>query len=324
MTSLALRHHLERLPLALLLALPSFAGLVVIVLQPQAAVLIATATVLVALSLGAAVAREVRVVGRRTPGVSRELIALHGRVIRDTGHADVVKRVVGASRESVSSATQNTSRILAELVRAEEATRASLAGELHDTVAQTLAQALLQLDRELPAGVVGGIETLREAEDQLRAVLARIRPPELAGGDLAAALADLCAEMRARYAVDVAVTWPEVSVPLSATLATTTYRFVQETLLNAVQHADGVGVRLDVRVNDEWELEVAVSDRGPGFRVEQVDSSLGRHVGLRIARERARLAGGRVELSSRLGHGTTVRLRIPLTLGADRVRLRSA
>lgn len=323
MTSPTLRQVLGRVPLAPLVAGPACAALLGVVLLPHHAVLVASAAALVSLVGGATVAREVRAVGRRTPAVSRELLALHGRVIRDTGHAEVIKRVVGASRESVSSATQNTSRILAELVRAEEATRAALAGELHDTVAQTLAQALLQLDRELPTGGLEGVETVREAEDQLRAVLARIRPPELAGGDLAAAVADLCAELRSRYAVHVDVTWPDVSVPLSGTLATTTYRFVQETLLNAVQHADGVGVRLDVHLTGA-ELVVAVSDRGPGFCLDEVDSSLGRHVGLRIARERARLAGGRVEIASRPGQGTTVRLRVPLAHGGAHARLQSA
>lgn len=323
MTAVSLRRLLGQVPLALLLAGPSSVGLVVVVLRPETALIATCAAALVCLLLGAVVAGELRAVGRRTPVVSRELADLHARVIREAGHPEVIRRVVGASRESVSSATHNTSRLLAELVRAEEETRASLAGELHDTVAQTLAQALLQLDPARPDGVGSGIEAVREAEDQLRAVLARIRPPQLAEGDLAAAVADLCAEMRARYAVDVEVSWPDVSLPLSGTLATTSYRFVQETLLNAVQHADGVGVRLEVGVVDGDQLEFAVSDRGPGFCPDSVDSSLGRHVGLRIARERARLAGGRVEVVSQPGQGTTVRLRVPLALRVDRA-LRSA
>lgn len=314
---------LGRLPLVALLVLPALAAAVAATAAPALAPAALWALVAVSALLGVLLAHEVRELGRRAPLAGRELRATHARVIREVGHPEVVRRIVGASRETVSSVSENTSRLLAELVRTEEATRAQLAGELHDTVAQTLAVALRQLDAECPEHGAG-VEAVREAEDELRGVLSRIRPPELSGGDLAAAIADLCSELRGRYGVTVHVAWPDVSVPLSAALATTAYRFVQESLLNAVEHADGVGLRLDVDVTDDWELQATVTDRGPGFRPEDVDSSRGRHVGLRIARERARLAGGRLDVASRLGVGTVVTLRLPLSLGERPVRLRSA
>ena len=206
------------------------------------------------------------------------------------------------------------SRLFGELVRAEEAARATLAGELHDTVAQSLSAALSQLAD--PNGQYEGIEAVRDAEEQLRMVLSRLRPPELERGDLALAVSDLCLELEHRFGLEVEVSWPQEPVKLPIAVAVLVYRFLQEGLLNALEHADGEGVRLALSVQDvadgaRW-LQVDVSDEGPGFDPKAVVSSGGRHVGLRLAGERARLAGGALTVDSRVGEGTRLRLRLPL------------
>ena len=55
----------------------------------------------------------------------------------------------------------------------------------------------------------------------------------------------------------------------------------------------------------------SVRDEGPGFDPASVRPDRGRHVGLGLLRERARLSGGELDLESRLGEGTTLRLRLP-------------
>ena len=227
----------------------------------------------------------------------------------------VLQRVVEELRDSSERASGVTSRLLNELVRAEESTRANLAAELHDTVAQCLSIALMGLGDVTDLRHVQARESVRDAESQLRTVLARIRPPELATGDLAQAVADLCEDLDRRYGVQVEVDWTADGVLLSVSVATLVYRFLQETLLNAVEHADGVGLALSLEVvpDEEGPLFTAtVTDRGPGFVPSAVDSSGGRHVGLKLARERARLAGGDLTVSSTLGVGTKVQLQLPL------------
>jgi signal transduction histidine kinase len=228
----------------------------------------------------------------------------------------VLQRVVDELRGSSERATGITSRLLSELVRAEETTRANLAAELHDTVAQCLSIALMGLSDVTDSRHLEAREAVRDAELQLRTVLARIRPPELASGDLAQAVADLCTDLQQRYGVEVDVRWEATSLRLPIAAATVVYRFLQETLLNAVEHADGEGVSLDLDVVQDGQvsrLSVTVADRGPGFVQSAVVSTGGRHVGLKLAGERARLAGGDLSVRSVLGEGTQVRLLIPLT-----------
>jgi len=227
----------------------------------------------------------------------------------------LLQRVVEELRDSSDRASGVTSRLLNELVRAEESTRAHLAAELHDTVAQCLSIALMGLSDVNDPKHLNARESVRDAESQLRTVLARIRPPELGTGDLAQAVADLCEDLDRRYGVQVGVTWTADGVLLSVSVATLVYRFLQEMLLNAVEHADGEGVSLAVEVIEEDDGPVftaTVTDLGPGFVPAAVVSAGGRHVGLKLARERARLAGGDLTVSSQLGVGTKVQLQIPL------------
>ena len=302
------RGVLAATPLPLLLMVPGTVGVLLALAVPERQLLALVLATVGCFVLGAWLSHQLRSVGGTRIGLSRDVARLHDRVAADRLRVALLEQLVSAADTSSDSSLDRTRALLAELVHVEESTRASMAAELHDTVAQTLSQALQQLGH---GSHDDGAESVAEAEVQLRNVLARLRPPELADGDLAQAVHDLCLELEQRYGVVVDVTWPEESVALSSPLATTVYRFLQETLLNAAVHADGVDVRLDVVV-EGTDLVATVSDGGAGFDPHRVRSVAGRHVGLQLARERARLAGGTLDISSGSGSGTTARLCLPL------------
>jgi signal transduction histidine kinase len=139
--------------------------------------------------------------------------------------------------------------------------------------------------------------------------MARTRPPALRDGDLAQAVIALRDDMEIRYGLVVDIDWPESPYPLPLVTAVTLYRFFQESLLNVVKHADVDDAHLTLEV-DEQTVVAIVQDNGPGFDPDQVKSERGRHVGLGLLRERVRLAGGSLEVSSWPGAGTTLTLRM--------------
>jgi two-component system nitrate/nitrite sensor histidine kinase NarX len=151
---------------------------------------------------------------------------------------------------------------------------------------------------------------VEDAEEQVRAVMARTRPPALRDGDLASAVGGLRLDMNARYGLHVGVEWPDSPYPLPLASAVTVYRFFQEALLNVVKHADVDDAVVSLRVEQDAVL-AQVRDCGPGFDPQAVRPDRGRHVGLGLLRERARLSGGSLDLDSRLGEGTTRTLRLP-------------
>jgi signal transduction histidine kinase len=237
--------------------------------------------------------------------LARALEALHLRI-------RVSDDVAARHRQLAETASAGMFELLSGLVEAEESARGQLSAELHDTVAQTLmlARSLLTSPAVEPSDLVTIRELVAEAEDQVRAVMARTRPPALRDGDLAQAVLALRDDLRTRYGLEVLIDWPTSPYPLPLVTAVTVYRFFQEGLLNVVKHADVDIARISLTV-DETHVVAVVHDDGPGFDPEQVRPERGRHVGLGLLRERVRLAGGSLDITSWPQPGTTLTLRMP-------------
>src|SRR3954463_917574 len=235
--------------------------------------------------------------------LARTLDALHLRV-------RVADEVAERHRRTAETSSAGMFELLSGLVEAEEGTRGQLAAELHDTAAQTLMLARSLLTTGDPADAARVSDLVSEAEDQVRAVMARTRPPALRDGDLAVAVRQLREDMAHRYGLEVRLRWPTEAYPLPLATAVTVYRFFQEALLNVVKHADvdEAWATLDV---DERGVTASVSDSGPGFDLTEVRPERGRHVGLGLLRERARLAGGSLDVTSWPAIGTTLTLKLP-------------
>ncbi|MCU1590925.1 MAG: periplasmic sensor signal transduction histidine kinase [Frankiales bacterium] len=237
--------------------------------------------------------------------LARVLDALHLRV-------RVGDEVGERHRRDAETAGAGVFELVSGLVTAEEGARGQLAAELHDTVAQSLmiARGLLATNPSTPAEMSKLSDYVEDAEEQVRAVMARTRPPALREGDLASAVGNLRADMHQRYGLEVHVSWPESPYPLPLASAITVYRFFQEALLNVVKHADVDDAFVSLRVEEDMVYGVC-RDEGPGFDPDKVRPDRGRHVGLGLLRERARLSGGGLEVSSAPGAGTTLTLRLP-------------
>lgn len=227
-----------------------------------------------------------------------------------TLRAKVADEIAEQHRRTAENASAGMFELLSGLVAAEEGARGQLAAELHDTVAQSLGMARMHLTVGDSDSIRAAQDFLDDAEEQVRAVMARTRPPALRDGDLASAIGHMRADLEQRYGMTVEVTWPTTAVPLPLVSAITVYRFFQEALLNVVKHADVDWAQAALVVEDE-EIVATVSDAGPGFDPSEVKPEKGRHVGLGLLRERARLAGGSLEISSMPAAGTVLQLRLP-------------
>ncbi|MBK5305689.1 MAG: hypothetical protein JJD92_03280 [Frankiaceae bacterium] len=237
--------------------------------------------------------------------LARVLDALHLRV-------RVGDEVGERHRRDAETAGAGVFELVSGLVTAEEGARGQLAAELHDTVAQSLmiARGLLATNPSSAADLAKLADYVEDAEEQVRGVMARTRPPALREGDLASAVGNLRADMKQRYGLELHVSWPESPYPLPLASAITVYRFFQEALLNVVKHADVDDAYISLRVDEDMVFGV-VRDEGFGFDPETVRPDRGRHVGLGLLRERARLSGGGLEVTSAPGEGTTLTLRLP-------------
>jgi signal transduction histidine kinase len=195
------------------------------------------------------------------------------------------------------------------------AERNRIARELHDAVTQKLFSLRLTVDAAAmlvtrdAARAAAELDTVRrlaaEATEELRAIVVGLRPVDLAGDGLDVALrkqADLLDRVHAP-----AVRFAGGPVPrLPAVREEAAYRIAQEALHNALRHAAPSRVTVAVRAGD-GSVVLEVVDDGRGFDPRAPS----RQFGLASMRERARAAGGRLDVLSRPGAGTTVRLEVP-------------
>ena len=200
--------------------------------------------------------------------------------------------------------------------------RQRIARELHDAVTQKLfslrltADAAATLAPRDPGRAVEQLDTVRrlaaEVADELRAIVVGLRPVDLAGDGLDVALRKQ-AELLDRVH-GAAVRFSGDPVPRLAPAAEeAAYRIAQEALHNALRH--GSPSTVDIRLGTGGGMvRLEVADDGKGFEPGQAGA--GGRLGLASMRERARAAGGRLELVSATGAGTTVRLLLPVG-GAD-------
>ncbi len=201
--------------------------------------------------------------------------------------------------------------------------RNRLALDLHDVVSQKLFSVMLtaeaaatQLDRD-PAAAREQVDRVRalagDALDELRSLILGLRPPELERDGLELTV-QKTAEMLGRvHNVEVELIADEMFAAGNGGdngLRTGEYdlallRIIHEALHNAVRHARAS--RIVVRLGGDG---VEVTDDGVGFEPRRAELR-SRHLGLTSMEERARELGGRLEIRSAPGAGTTVRLTVP-------------
>jgi signal transduction histidine kinase len=196
--------------------------------------------------------------------------------------------------------------------------RQRIARELHDAVTQKLFSLRLTADAAATlvvrdsARAVEELGTVRrlaaEVADELRAIVVGLRPVDLAGDGLDVALRKQ-AELLDRVH-GAAVRFSGGPVPrLTAAAEEAAYRTAQEALHNALRHGSPstVEIRLDA---SGGAVRLEVVDDGRGF--DPGPAGAAGRLGLASMRDRARAAGGRLELRSSPGAGTTVRLLLPV------------
>ncbi|TCU83965.1 signal transduction histidine kinase [Curtobacterium sp. PhB191] len=192
------------------------------------------------------------------------------------------------------------------------AERARLAREIHDTVAQGLSSIQMLLHAaERADGERPGTEHIRLAREtaaeglaDTRRFIRELAPPALERG-LGAALERLAGSQWSRDGLDVTVDVAEDSLPMD--VQTALLRIAQGAVANVVQHAAATHVRLSLTV-DGQEARLTIADDGVGFDPVAVHDRSGTtdSFGLRATEERVEQFGGRLEVDSAPGRGTTL------------------
>jgi signal transduction histidine kinase len=208
------------------------------------------------------------------------------------------------------------------VVMVTEETRHRLARDLHDGVAQTLANTALGIElaqrraRVDVDAAIGELDRLRErvvnAQKGLRDILFALRPVALEEDGLAAAVRALAERLDGTNGCHVFARDTTSLVRLPAEIEAGAFTVLREAATNAVKSSQTRNVSLDL-TDDATAITALVEDDGAGFDVDATLATYSKRdsLGLLQMREAARLIGARLSIDSSPGKGTRVHLRIP-------------
>jgi len=221
------------------------------------------------------------------------------------------------AEQELRASSEQLRNLAAHLLSVREEERARISREVHDELGQSLTAVkmdLAWLAGRLPrrnGPMLKRIRSTRQLADSIiqsiRRISTELRPAVLDLG-LAAAVEWQVQEFQARSGIQCKLRLLTREV-VASNASTAMFRIFQETLTNVARHAKAT--RAEVVLQKQRDrLVLLIRDNGRGF--DQADPSLSKSLGLLGMRERAAILGGRVNISSAPGKGTTVAAWIPL------------
>lgn len=234
----------------------------------------------------------------------------------------VQERLHGADAADLIAARNELAALSHRLVHAQEEERRVVARELHDELGQSLTSIKITLETAIRENRPPDVPALRDEVDRLltrvRALSLDLRPLMLDEVGLAPALVWHLERVHKQTGIRVEFDHAGLPQHLSPDIEIAAFRIIQEALTNVARHAGVRAARVHLDA-DEHNLHISIEDAGRGFdpRSRSQATATGGvapaepAVGLAGMRERAQLAGGRLEVESNPGHGTRIRATLP-------------
>jgi len=225
------------------------------------------------------------------------------------------------AREEIARKAAQLQDLLARMTRIQEEERGRIAHDMHDGLIQLIAGALFESQsakERLNSDPQSAMEKLTvvqrllsQMEGEVRRTIHNLHPPYLDQAGLIQAVQKCTDSFQEMWGIPckVQIKGDPKRLPPHAEVAI--YRIIQEALVNIGTHsgAQRAHVILDY---DQEAFKAMVQDDGRGFDWQKALANPGKHLGLIGMKERAESLGGRLEIRSAPGQGTTLLVEVPL------------
>jgi PAS domain S-box-containing protein len=252
---------------------------------------------------------------------TRAWVAWTNKPVRDKGGRSVEILSVGVDVTQRKQAQEQVQFLTHQLIKAQENERLKISRDLHDHIAQDLSTLKISLEtlfKDQPAeirtkvGKLSGI--LQRSIASVRDMAYDLRPPGLDQLGLVRTLYLYCEEFSKASPVEIdfaAAGVDELSLEYETEI--NIYRLIQEALNNIKRHAgaDRATIRL---VASSPNIVIRIKDNGRGFDVNRrrKQALKEKRMGLQSMVERVRLLEGKIDIQSRPGKGSYIRIEIPV------------
>ncbi|MES2921084.1 MAG: ATP-binding protein [Verrucomicrobiota bacterium] len=199
--------------------------------------------------------------------------------------------------------------------------RSRLARDLHDTLEQGLTAIHLQLHAIGPSQQEASGETqervgaarqlVLQCHSEIRRSIWNLRSEALEHFDLGEALHRAAQSLFLGSRTRVEFRQQKGDMKIPQLIGDNVLRIGQEAITNALKHADASVLRIDLTTTAD-RISLVVSDDGSGFTPSIAPDGRTGHFGLVGMRERTERIGGKLDITSQPGEGTTIRIEVPL------------
>jgi two-component system sensor histidine kinase UhpB len=234
--------------------------------------------------------------------------------------SDGSRPVAEPSPVIVADDNRTVDEVIHDLMSAHELERRRIARDVHDIVGQALTAVRIHLELIRQAGELGAasiearraLTTVDRALSEVRDLAFEIRPQILDDLGLVAAARWLVTRQGRAVGYRPTFIGDGVRRGLGVEIEAACFRTLQEALTNVARHARARRVRVVLAQTDR-ELSLTIQDDGVGFDPRRLRGGRQRRpsLGLLGISEGVALVGGSLEVTSRVGAGTTVRARFP-------------
>ena len=159
----------------------------------------------------------------------------------------------------------------------------------------------------------------KEMSADIRALSHQLHSSRLELVGLEPALSGLCEEIAEKHKIKVRFTKQELPLNLTKDVELCLFRVAQEALGNVVKHSQARSADVELGANANG-VSLRIQDTGKGFDPDLRNGGGG--IGLITMRERLRLVGGRLSVSSHLMQGTEILAEIPLSASATEAQVK--
>lgn len=260
---------------------------------------------------------------KRIKSVDRQLERAEGLV----SQLNVVLEYLSGDLNQVTrllESAKNRQMLGLKIILAQEEERKRIAREIHDGLAQNLANIVLRTEiaermmvkqaynavREelidLKGQVRGGIEEVRK-------IIFNLRPMALDDLGLVPTLRKFVQDYEEKHKIRTQFDMIGKEARLPSGMEVAVFRLVQESFSNVLKHAQASHVALEITFQQQM-VKITITDNGVGFAADNIDRKItkGSHYGLIGMRERVELLEGRLDIQSSVGAGTKISMVIPI------------
>lgn len=211
-----------------------------------------------------------------------------------------------------------------KIILAQEDERKRIAREIHDGMAQTMANVVLRteiagrmLDKEefdlAREELIDLKSQVRSGLEEVRKIIFNLRPMALDDLGLVPTLRKFVQDFEEKTKILTKFEFTGRESRLPSGMEVAIFRLVQEAFSNTYKHANASYVSLELAFNQDH-VTITITDNGVGFDVEITEQKIakGNNFGILGMRERLQLLEGTMDIFSKKNVGTKIKMHIPI------------